>query len=116
MLPGALALFVVYMLVRRSRSPHPGRMKLFEIPTSRGVVPIEISDGSMCLKDEVGETWCDGWATIADIAEHLVEWIHLPSGEALSVAGEAVRRWEESLEGRPNRNPVRSRLDVSTRQ
>lgn len=83
-------------------------MKPFEIPTSLGDVRIELSDGSICVWDAVGETHCDGWATVEDIAEFLREKVHLPPEEALSVAGEAVRRWVEWLGGRRHSYPRES--------
>ncbi len=84
------------------------KWKSFEISTSLGDVPIELGDGSICVKDGEGETWCDGWTAVEDIAEFLVEKVHLSPNEARSVAGEAVRRWVESLEGRRHRNPRKS--------
>jgi hypothetical protein len=83
------------------------QFKILEIPSSRGDVHIELADGSICVRDEAEETFCDGWATVKDIAETLVERVHLPPQEAQSLAVRAVREWEAWLGDRPHRYPRR---------
>lgn len=69
------------------------RLKLFEIPSSRGDVRIELADGSLCVEEaETREQFCDGWATVEEIGQTLVERVQLSPDEAQSVAAEAVRR------------------------
>jgi hypothetical protein len=79
--------------MRRKRK----RFKLFEIPSSQGVVRIELQDGSVGFYDHKGESYYDGWATVDDIARDLVRWALLSPDEAKRVAAEAVKRWEEWL-------------------
>jgi hypothetical protein len=81
------------------------RFKLFEIPAQRGVVRIWLNDGGMQVEDPTGETYADGWATVEDIADSLVEMADLFTDEARAVAAEAVRRWEATLGDRPHRFP-----------
>lgn len=76
------------------------------IPSSRGDVRVELADGSICVWEPDGEQYCDGWATVEEIARRLVERVHLDLDEAQSVANEAVRQWEEWLGRRRHRFPV----------
>jgi hypothetical protein len=88
-------------------------LKLFVIPTSRGDVRIELADGSICVWEPDGEQYCDGWATVEEIAQTLVQRVHLDLDEAQSAADEAVRQWEDWLGSRRHRFPLR-RLSLPT--
>ncbi len=82
------------------------RLTLFEIPSSRGDIRIKLADGSLCVWEaDTHEEFCDGWATVEEIAETLEERVHLPRDEALSVAAEAVKRWEQWLGNRRHEFP-----------
>jgi hypothetical protein len=59
------------------------RPKLFEIPSSQGDVRIELADGSLCVEEaDTRERFCDGWATVEEIGQTLVERVHLSPDEA----------------------------------
>ena len=74
------------------------KFRAFAVGSSRGVVEIELNDGGVGVRDATGAVHhYDGWATIEDIAEEIVDQKGLSTDEAQSVAAEAVRRWEEWL-------------------
>jgi len=104
MIAGLLDYDVRLKPMRRKRK----RFKLFEIPSSQGVVRIELQDGGMGIYDSEGERYYDGWATVEDIASGLVRRALVPSDEAKLVAAEALAQWEQWLGNRRHRYPSTS--------